>query len=249
MKNNDAPTFKEETKMLTKLSLILSFAILLFAPFLAFGQGQDPLKLYPENYKVTMENDRVRVLDFKLRKGAKETPHMHPAHVVYVLTGFKIRFTFPDGKTGIRETKTGDVLFSEAVTHASENIGDTDAHGLLVELKTAGEQKTAALNLADPNLLTAITFIKGKEGKEDELKRELLALSAPTRAEAGNIQYDLYQSPTKKNQFMRIEVWRHAQALEDHKATPHIKASFEKRQKQGWTTEIIPWKRVPEDVK
>jgi beta-alanine degradation protein BauB len=123
--------------MLTKLSLILSFAILLFAPFLAFGQGQDPLKLYPENYKVIMENDRVRVLDFKLRKGAKETPHMHPAHVVYVLTAFKIHFTFPDGKTGIRETKTGDVLFSEAVTHASENIGDTDAHGLLMELKTA----------------------------------------------------------------------------------------------------------------
>jgi hypothetical protein len=43
--------------MLTKHSLILSFAILLFAPFLAFGQGQDPLKLYPENYKVIMEND------------------------------------------------------------------------------------------------------------------------------------------------------------------------------------------------
>ena len=49
-------------------------------------------------------------------------------------------------------------------------------------------------------------------------KRELLALSAPTRAEPGNIQYDLYQSPNKKNQFMRLEVWRSAQALEDHKA-------------------------------
>ena len=94
-----------------------------------------------------------------------------------------------------------------------------------------------------------MTFIKGKEGKEDELKRELLALAAPTRAESGNIQYDLYQSPTKKNEFMRLEVWRTAQALEDHKATPHIKASFEKRQKQGWKTEIIPWKRVAEDVK
>jgi beta-alanine degradation protein BauB len=120
-----------KTTILTKHFLILAFALLLFAPFLAFGQGQDPLKLYPENYKVIMENDRVRVLDFKLRKGAKEIPHTHPAHVVYVLTGFKIRFTFPDGKTGIRETKTGDVLFSEAVTHASENIGDTDAHRLL----------------------------------------------------------------------------------------------------------------------
>src|SRR5919108_4564082 len=97
---NTSTTFEEEPTMLTKHSLILSFAILLFAPFLARGQGQDPLGLYPENYKVIMENDRVRVLDFKLKKGAKEIPHMHPAHVVYVLTGFKIRFTFKDGKTG-----------------------------------------------------------------------------------------------------------------------------------------------------
>ena len=235
--------------MLSYIPALVSLLTLLLAPFLAYGQGQDPLKLYPENYQVIVENDRVRVLDFKLKKGAKENSHVHPAHVVYVLTGFKIRFTFPNGKTGIRETKTGDVLFSEAVTHASENIGTTDAHGILVELKTAEAKKAAAVNPADPNLLSTVTFITGKEGKEEELKRELLALSAPTRAEPGNIQYDLYQSPNRKNEFMRLEVWRTAQAFEEHKATPHIKASFEKRQKQGWTTEIIPWKRVPEDVK
>jgi quinol monooxygenase YgiN len=74
-------------------------------------------------------------------------------------------------------------------------------------------------------------------------------MAALTGAEAGNIQYDPYQSPTKKNQLMRQEMWRNAQALEDHKGTPHIKASFEKRQKQGWTTEILPWKRVPGGVK
>lgn len=228
---------------------LLGIASIFLFPLLAGAQTQDPLKIYPENYKVIIENDRVRVLDFQLKKGAKETTHIHPAHVVYVLTGFRIRFTFPDGKTAIRETKTGDVLYSDAVAHASENIGATDAHGLLVELKTAAQQKNAGLNPADPKLLTAVTFIKGKSGKEEELKRELLSLAAPTRAEAGNVQYDLYQSPSKKNEFMRLEVWRSAQALEDHKATPHIKASFDKRQQQGWTTEIIPWRRVPEDVK
>jgi beta-alanine degradation protein BauB len=234
--------------MLSKLSVIFGLAAWLLAPFSASGQGQDPLLLYPENYKVIIENDRVRVLDFKLKRGANENAHTHPAHVVYVLTGFKIRFTFPDGKTALRETKTGDVLFSETVTHASENIGETDAHGILVELKQSPWQKTAVIAPSDPDLLTAVTLIKGKEGREEELKRELLALAEPTRAEAGNIQYDLYQSPTKKNHFMRLEIWRKAQDLEDHKATPHIKASFEKRQQQGWTTEILPWKRVLEDV-
>lgn len=225
--------------MLTIKTLLIGFVALMFLPITAWSQ--DPLPIYPENYKVIIENDRVRVMDFKLKKGAKENMHSHPAHVVYVLTGFKIRFTFPDGKAPIRETKTGDVLFSEAVTHASENIGDTDAHGLLVELKTGGAQTTSGIDS-----LTAVTFIRGKEGKEDEVKRELLALTAPTRAEPGNTQYDLYQSTTKKNQFMRLEVWRNSEALEAHKATPHLKASFERRKEQGWTTEITTWKRVDE---
>ena len=235
--------------MRTILPIAAGLLTLLVTPFFAHGQDKDPLKLYPENYKVIVENDRVRELDFKLKKGAKENTHNHPAHVVYVLNGFKIRFTFPDGKTAIRETKTGDVLYSDAIAHASENVGDTDAHGILVEVKIPSGQKTAATHPADPNLLTTVTLITGKKGREDELKRELLALSAPTRAERGNIQYDLYQSPYERNEFMRLEVWKSAQALEDHKSMPHIKASFAKREEQGWKTQIIPWKRVPEDVK
>ncbi len=228
--------------MLTKKSFALSFVALLILGFSALAQ--DPAPIYPENYKVIVENDRVRVMDFKLRKGAKEAFHAHPAHVVYVLTGFKIMFKFPDGRSGVRETKTGDVLFSEAVTHASENIGDTDAHGLLVELKSP----PAGTAANQDELLTAITFITGKEGREEELKNELLQLSAPTRAEPGNLRYDLYQSPAKPNRFMRYEIWRSPQALEDHKATPHLKASFAIRQQQGWMTEITTWKRVSEDL-
>jgi quinol monooxygenase YgiN/quercetin dioxygenase-like cupin family protein len=231
------------------LTVLLGLSTMLLTSWIAYGADTDPLKIYPENYKIIIENERVRVLDFKLQKGAKEHTHRHPAHVVYVLTGFKIRFSFPDGKTAVRETKTGDVLYSDAVAHASENIGDTDAHGILVELKTPAARDAAAANPADPKLLTTVTLITGKPGKEEELKRELLALAGPTRAEAGNIQYDLYQSPTHKNQFMRLEVWKTDQALEEHKNAPHIKASFEKRQKQGWQTQIIPWKRVPEDIK
>lgn len=224
--------------MLNRKAIVLAFSALTF--FAANARGQDPVPIYPDNYKVLVENDRVRVLDFQLRKGAKEDFHSHPAAVTYVITGFKIRFRFPDGQTRIRETKAGDVFFGEALTHASENIGETDAHGLLIELKTPVAGKAPA----GDELLTAVTFIRGLTGKEEELKRELLALSAPTRAEPGNVTYDLYQSPEKKNEFMRLEVWRNDQALEIHKQTPHIKASFALRQKQGWTTEITRWKRV-----
>jgi beta-alanine degradation protein BauB len=213
----------------------------------ATAAAQDPLPLYPENYKVLVENERVRVLDFRLREGATETSHSHPAHVVYVVAPFKVRFTFPDGRTGIREAKAGDVLFSEAVTHATENIGGTNAHGILVELKTADAERAARRGESPPlDALTAVTFIRGPEGKEAEVKRELLSLTAPTRAEPGALRYDLYQSVARPSDFMRFEVWRNPEALELHKASPHLKASFERRKDQGWLTEITLWTRVPD---
>ncbi len=78
--------------MLNRKTFALSFVALLILGLGALAQ--DPAPIYPENYKVIVENDRVRVMDFKLRKGAKEDFHAHPAHVVYVLTGFKIMFKF-----------------------------------------------------------------------------------------------------------------------------------------------------------
>ncbi|MGI0029847.1 MAG: hypothetical protein ACREAQ_09070, partial [Nitrososphaera sp.] len=176
--------------MLTRKTLTLGLLALLF--FISGAMAQDPVPLYPENYKVLLENDRVRVLDFRLRKGAKEDFHSHPAAVTYVLSPFRIRFTFPDGQTLVREAKAGDVFFGEAVTHSPENIGDTDAHGILVEMKTPRAGATARQSTQGDEWLTAVTFIRGAVGKEEELKRDLLALAAPTRAEPGNITYDLY---------------------------------------------------------
>jgi quinol monooxygenase YgiN len=159
-----------------------------------------------------------------------------------VLEPFKVSFKLPDGHTAIREAKAGDVLYSDAVTHSPTNIGSTDAHGILIELKSPAA--------ADPmaQALTAVTFIRGKPGAEDEVKRELLSLSALTRADPGNLRYDLYRSVDEPGRFMRFEVWRSAAALELHKGSPYLRASFERRKDQGWQTEITRWMRVPEDL-
>ena len=95
----------------------------------------DPAAVYPDNYAVLLENECVRVMDFKLRRGDTEALHEHPAHVLYVLQGFEIEFTFPDGSKGMRVAKAGDVLFSNPVTHSPINKGATDAHGILIELR------------------------------------------------------------------------------------------------------------------
>ncbi len=210
--------------------------------------AQDPTTLYPGNYKVMILNDQVRVMDFQLRKGAREAMHMHPAHVLYVLSGFKIRFTFPDGTTRIREARAGEVLYSEAVMHSPENIGETDARGILVELRTPPSARATGAPGGGggdgPAPLTAFTFVHGLAGQGEMLKQHLLSLTAPTRAEAGAIRYDLYQSVEHPDEFLRHEVWRDRAALEAHKQTPPLRASFERRQREGWSTQITLWRML-----
>ena len=122
---------------------ILAFGLFALVGLPSAGLCQDPVPLYPNNYKVLFENDRVRVLDFKLRKGDSEKTHFHPANVAVFLADFKIQFTLPDGATKVREGHPGEVAWSEATKHTPVNVGDSDAHGILIELKTPppGEKK------------------------------------------------------------------------------------------------------------
>jgi quercetin dioxygenase-like cupin family protein len=63
----------------------------------AAARAQDPVKTSPQYYKVLLENERVRVLEYRLKPGEKEAMHSHPAGVVYVLSGAKLKFTYSDG--------------------------------------------------------------------------------------------------------------------------------------------------------
>ena len=55
--------------------------------------AQDPVKTSPQYYKVLLENDQVRVLEYRLKAGEEEPMHSHPAGVLYVLSGAKLKFT------------------------------------------------------------------------------------------------------------------------------------------------------------
>jgi hypothetical protein len=97
--------------------------------------AQDPLKVNPKVVKLKFENERVRVLEALSNPGDKELMHSHPANVVYVIEGGKLRITTADGKSNEVEFKTGDTLWREPVTHAAENIGTTPFHAIIFELK------------------------------------------------------------------------------------------------------------------
>ena len=108
--------------------------------------AQDVVKLAPDQVKVVLENDSVRVLHFTEAGHSKLPMHSHPD---YVTVGFTIdhsKYTFPDGKTSDQRTKAGGVTYSKALTHAYENLTGTASESIMVELKkpaAGGAVKTA----------------------------------------------------------------------------------------------------------
>jgi beta-alanine degradation protein BauB len=118
---------------------------LIIVPFLAVAcivaHAQDPVKTSPNYYKVLLENDQVRVLEYRLKPGEKEPMHSHPAGVVYVLSDAKAKFTYPDGRTEEKSASAGETIWREPTTHAVENVGDTQSHVIAIDFKTARPTK------------------------------------------------------------------------------------------------------------
>lgn len=97
--------------------------------------AQDPLVVNSSTIALKLENSRVRVLEATLKPGDKEKTHSHPAYVIYVIEGGRVRTHGTDGSVVEADFKTGDVIYRDAVTHWAENIGKTTIRLELVELK------------------------------------------------------------------------------------------------------------------
>lgn len=79
--------------------------------------------------------------------------------------------------------------------------------------------------------LTVVAKMKAKPGMEEQVKQEVQALVAPTRAEAGCINYDLHQSLEEKGLFLFYENWKSREDLDAHLKTPHLQAFQEKAER------------------
>ena len=89
----------------------------------------------PNVYSVLFENERVRLLEVREKPGEGSVMHSHPDYLVYNLGSGKVRFSSPSGESAEIELKAGDVMWREAEEHSTENVGTTDVHVLLFELK------------------------------------------------------------------------------------------------------------------
>ena len=93
----------------------------------------DVTKVAGKSSRVLFENEKVRVLEIKFRKGQKLAMHSHPANFVYAITPTKFKSTWPDGKTNIVKMRKGEFSFSSGSSHAIENL--TPGLSLVIEFK------------------------------------------------------------------------------------------------------------------
>jgi quercetin dioxygenase-like cupin family protein len=85
--------------------------------------------------KVLLENDRVRVLESKLKPGEVEGMHTHPEYIAYFLSPTTVEITTPDGKSVVKKPPAGKVLYGTGAEHRIKNVGDTLQRVLVIEIK------------------------------------------------------------------------------------------------------------------
>jgi beta-alanine degradation protein BauB len=126
-------------------SFLLSALSLVLVSPLSAGQAPasqslsvDALIASPENFRLVLENQNVRVLEYILLPGRKDRQHTHPGRVAHVISGSTLRVGFPDDTSMVVEEKVGESSWSNpSPLHDTENIGTTLIKILLLEVKTS----------------------------------------------------------------------------------------------------------------
>ena len=125
--------------------LLLELMVLAVVP--AVAGAQDPVPLYPRNYRVLVENDRVRVWELIMKPGDICHWHVHEHdHLLVVFEGCLVEARKADGTQGLREIPDGKVLFMPAspVAEIARNASpDRTLRELIIDLKDPKAAPTA----------------------------------------------------------------------------------------------------------
>ncbi|MFQ5659148.1 MAG: hypothetical protein ACE5GZ_01895 [Gammaproteobacteria bacterium] len=96
----------------------------------------DPVAVSPDKYRVLLENEYVRVVEYRVNPGEHDNWHTHPAKVSYVVSGGTLKITTGEGKSFVVEEESASTRWFGAVgRHFGENVGDTTVRIVFVEIK------------------------------------------------------------------------------------------------------------------
>ncbi|PKA40055.1 antibiotic biosynthesis monooxygenase [Rhizobium sullae] len=74
-----------------------------------------------------------------------------------------------------------------------------------------------------PNPVKIVAILAARPGKTNELKALLLGMVAASRAEPGNLRWDVWQDQTDPDRFVLDEFYTDEAAVATHRETPHFK--------------------------
>ena len=114
------------------------FVLLLAIPWAPVA-AQDAVRVNPGMVSVVFEDARVRVLRIRYGPHEKLALHSHPAIAGVSITGSNAKVTRADGSVMESRHAPGDVFWSEATTHAVENLSDAPMESVEIEFKNALE--------------------------------------------------------------------------------------------------------------
>ena len=69
-----------------------------------------------------------------------------------------------------------------------------------------------------------VAILTARAGQAEALRALLDGMIAPSRAEAGNLRYDLWRDASDPARFVLDELYVDAEAVATHRATPHFQA-------------------------
>lgn len=102
----------------------------------------DALKASPANFKLLLENQYVRVLEYTLNPGEKDQWHTHPAKSSYVVSGGSLKVYLENGDTILANETAGTASWMDRVgKHYVENTGSTPVKIILTEIKSLQQPK------------------------------------------------------------------------------------------------------------
>jgi quinol monooxygenase YgiN len=89
-------------------------------------------------------------------------------------------------------------------------------------MPAAGTEGQGAASPA-PDQVTVLAQFVAKPGRENDVCDALLHLVEPSRAEPGNVSYDLHRLKNNPAAFYLLANWADQPALDQHMASPHVR--------------------------
>ena len=109
---------------------------IIMSGFSSILYAQLPEEVYPEVYKVLLENEDVKVLEVTFKPGQSDELHRHNVMTFYAIEGGKMQVALPDGTVKEDEIPTGRIGHRKTITtHQVKNIGENTVKVIVVDHK------------------------------------------------------------------------------------------------------------------